>query len=274
MTRVIVYQGEPGAYSEEAAQLLFPGSTTRGLATFQEVFSEIESMRALAAVLPVENSLAGVVQEVSDLLWVHSHLIAVAEHVSPIRHHLLGRHGGPVTRALSHPQALAQCARWLREHDIKPVSFHDTAGAAREVAERGAPGEAAIASRLAAERYGLEVLESDLADDASNRTRFLVIERSKGSPSVLTGTAKFSLGFVAEHRPGGLARVLEVFARKGMNLTRLDSRPIPHQPFQYRFYADVELLDATQYSSLIGDLRDVTSELRAFGIYRPAPVTA
>jgi prephenate dehydratase len=274
MTSMVVYQGEPGAYSDEAAQLLFPGSTTRGLATFQDVFSELDSGRALAAVLPVENSLAGVVQEVSDLLWLHSGLTAVAEHVAPIRHHLLGREGAPVTRALSHPQALAQCAGWLREHDITPVSFHDTAGAAREVAERGAPGDGAIASRLAADRYGLVVLASELADDASNRTRFLVIERNQGSSPTLSGPAKFSLGFVAEHRPGGLARVLEVFARNGMNLTRLDSRPIPHQPFHYRFYADVELLDAGQYSSLIRELRDVTSELRPFGIYHPGQVAA
>jgi len=272
MPSVILYQGEPGAYSDEAAQLLFPGSTTRGLASFQEVFSELDSNRAPAAVLPVENSLAGVVQEVSDLLWTHSGVTAVAEHIAPIRHHLMGRDDTPVTRALSHPQALAQCARWLREHDIVPVSFHDTAGAAREVAERGAPGDGAIASRLAAERYGLMVLESDLADDASNRTRFLVIERGERDErsSGLMGVAKISLGFVAEHRPGGLARVLEVFARNGMNLTRLDSRPIPHQPFHYRFYADVELRDAAQYSSLLRQLSDVTSELRPFGLYRPA----
>lgn len=273
MTAVIVYQGEPGAYSDEAAQTLFPASSTRGLATFREVFAEIDSHRARAAVLPVENSLAGVVQEVSDLLWRYRQLTAVAEHVAPIKHHLLGRAGTPVIRALSHPQALAQCARWLREHEVTPVAFHDTAGAAREVAEHGAPGDGAIASRMAAERYGLVVLESDLADDASNRTRFLVIEQSQGSSSVLSGAAKFSLGFVAEHRPGGLARVLEVFARNGMNLTRLDSRPIPHQPFHYRFYADVELLDAAQYSSLIQELRQVTSELRPFGIYRPAQLT-
>jgi prephenate dehydratase len=273
MTSTILYQGEPGAYSDEAAQMLFPGASTQGLGTFQEVFSEISSNRARAAVLPVENSLAGVVQEVSDLLWLHPDLTAVAEHVAPIRHYLLGREGAPVTRALSHPQALAQCARWLHEHEITPVSFHDTAGAAREVAQRGALGDGAIASRLAADRYGLTVLATDVADEATNRTRFLVIERSKGSPSILSGAAKFSLGFVAEHRPGGLARVLEVFARNGMNLTRLDSRPIPQEPFHYRFYADVELLDAAQYSSLIGDLASVTSELRPFGTYRPAQVS-
>lgn len=274
MTPVVVYQGEPGAYSDEAAQTLFPDSSTRGLATFQEVFAEIDRNRAQAAVLPVENSLAGVVQEVSDLLWHYTHLTAVGEHVAAIKHHLLGRDGTPVIRALSHPQALAQCARWLSEHEVTPVSFYDTAGAAREVAERGSPGDGAIASRMAAERYGLVVLESDLADDASNRTRFLVIEHSEGSSSVLTGVATFSLGFVAEHRPGGLARVLQVFARNGMNLTRLDSRPIPDRPFHYRFYADVELLDAAQYASLIQELSHVTAELRPFGIYRPAQLTA
>ncbi|MHB1526082.1 MAG: prephenate dehydratase [Candidatus Dormibacteria bacterium] len=269
MTPTIVYQGEPGAYSDEAAQLLFPGATATGLATFAEAFAEVSAGRAAAAVVPVENSLAGVVQEVSDLLWAHSELAAVAEHVAPIRHHLLSRDGMPVRRALSHPQALAQCARWLREHQIQPAAFHDTAGAAREIAERGLPGDGAIASRAAANRYGLVVLASDVADEATNRTRFLVIQRAGDTAPPPPGPAKFSLGFVTAHRPGGLARVLEVIARNNINLTRLDSRPIPHEPFRYRFYADLELADAAQMGDLLQALRAATAELRPFGLYPP-----
>ena len=266
----IVYQGEPGAYSDEAAQLLFPDATTVGRATFAEAFVEVSRGEAMAAVVPVENSLAGVVQEVSDLLWAHSELTAVAEHVAPIRHHLLSRDGTPVQRALSHPQALAQCARWLQAHQIQPVVFHDTAGAAREIAERGLPGDGAIASRAAAGRYGLVVLASDVADEATNRTRFLVIQRAQEEPAALSGPAKFSFGFVTAHRPGGLSQVLDVVAANHINLTRLDARPIPHEPFHYRFYADLELAEATQIADLLQALTAVTAELRPFGLYRPS----
>jgi len=270
MSRTVVYQGEPGAYSDEASQRLFPEATAQGRATFGEVFAEVAVGSAYAAVVPVENSLAGVVQEVSDLLWDHSELTAVGEHIAPIRHHLLSRGGLPVRRALSHPQALAQCARWLREHQIQPVVFHDTAGAAREVAERGAAGDGAIASRAAADRYGLVVLASEVADDASNRTRFLVIQRVAQASKPPSGPAKFSLGFVTAHRPGGLAKVLDLIARHDINLTRLDSRPIPQEPFHYRFYADLELPDAAQAGELIEALAATTAELRPFGLYPPS----
>ncbi len=269
MSRTVLYQGEPGAYSDEAAQQLFPEATAEGRATFGEVFLAVAGGNADAAVVPVENSSAGVVQEVSDLLWEHCDLTVVGEHIAPIRHHLMSRGGRPVTRALSHPQALAQCARWLRDHQIQPIAFHDTAGAAREVAERGAPGDGAIASRAAADRYGLVVLASGVADDASNRTRFLVVQRIGQTPQPAAGPAKYSLGFVTAHRPGGLARVLDLIARYDINLTRLDSRPIPEEPFHYRFYADLELADAAQLGELTTALLATTSELRPFGVYRP-----
>lgn len=265
----IAYQGEPGAYSDEAAQQLFPGVPTLGHPTFTAVFTAIGSGTAEAAVLPVENSVAGVVQEVSDLLWAHPALSVVGEHIAPIRHHLLGRGEVPVRRALSHPQALAQCAGWLARHQITPVPVHDTAGAARTVAERGEPDEGAIASRAAAERYQLRILASDIADQPSNRTRFLVV-RQGSAPPLDSGPAKLALGLVAEHRPGGLAQVLEVFARSQVNLTRLDSRPIPEQPFNYRFYVDAELAEAERLAPLLRALAEATAELRLFGAY-PAP---
>jgi prephenate dehydratase len=264
------YQGEPGAYSDEAAQLLFPEASSQGYPTFADVFTAVTASELDAAVLPVENSLAGVVQEVNDLLWNNPQLAAVAEHVAPIRHYLLSRDGTAVVRALSHPQALAQCAGWLRSHGITPVAFHDTAGAAREVAAHGKPGDGALASRAAADRYGLTVVAADVADDVSNRTRFLVIRSRRPEAEAWTGCVKLSLGFVAEHRPGGLAAVLEVFARSHLNLTRLDSRPIPQQPFRYRFYADVELPEVGQVEPLLAQLRATATELRPFGHFPPA----
>ncbi|MGA9919643.1 MAG: prephenate dehydratase domain-containing protein [Candidatus Dormiibacterota bacterium] len=267
MTGPIAYQGESGAYSDEAAQRLFPGSVTVGLQTFASAAVEVQQGRAVAAVLPVENSVAGVVQEVSDLLWAHPELAVVREHVMPIRHHLLSRGKKPVRRAFSHPQALAQCAGWLAERRITPVPVLDTAGAARELAERGGPEDGAIASRAAAERYQLRIVAEDIADQPSNRTRFLVVRQSPQSGPA-SGPIKLVLGLVAEHRPGGLAQVLQAFVGEQVNLTRLDSRPIPEQPFNYRFYVDAEMADAKQLPVLLAALTSATAELRIFGAFR------
>src|SRR5438067_12176742 len=159
-------------------------------------------------VLPVENSSAGVVQEVSDLLWETPGLRVVREQIQPVRHCLLGW-PGPVERALSHPQALAQCDRYLHSRQIRPVAFHDTAGAARAVAEQRQPGTAAIASKAAAARYSRYVLAESIQDDSENRTRFVVVE--KGGPArphdAATGDReavsswKGSIAFVTAHRP-------------------------------------------------------------------------
>lgn len=215
----------------------------------------------------MENSLGGVVQEVSDLLWAHPRVTVRGEHVAPIRHLLLGRPGPPVRRALSHPQALAQCAGWLAARGIEPVPWPDTAGAARRVAEGSGDGEAAIASRAAAERYGLQVLASDIADQTSNRTRFLVCRQGEADLAPPALDSKLSLGFVTAHRPGALAAVLDACARHRLNLSRLDSRPIPELPFNYRFYADLELPAGAGPEPLLADLRQLTSELRPFGVF-------
>ncbi|TMB48073.1 MAG: bifunctional chorismate mutase/prephenate dehydratase, partial [Chloroflexi bacterium] len=131
----VAYQGEPGAYSDEAVSSLFSGAESVGYATFRLTFDALTMGAVDAAVLPVENSSAGVVQEVSDLLWELPGLRVVREHIQPVRHCLLGW-PGPVERALSHPQALAQCEKYLHSRQIRPVTFHDTAGAARAVAEQ------------------------------------------------------------------------------------------------------------------------------------------
>lgn len=263
----IGYQGEPGAYSDEACQTLFPGTEAVGHPTFAGAFAAVLAGEVKAAVLPVENSRAGVVQEVSDLLWRHSELGVVAEHVMAIRHQLLSRGEAPVTRAWSHPQALAQCADWLGAHGIVAVPFSDTAGAARHVATSGVAGDSAIASSRAAELYGLKVVAENVSDEPSNQTRFVVVTRTKGADSVPSGPAKVTMGFVVKHQPGGLVSVLELFSNLGLNLSRLDSRPIPDQPFRYRFYADVELDDGAQAPALLRQLEAISEELRPFGIY-------
>jgi prephenate dehydratase len=267
----VAYQGEPGAYSDEAVAALFPEAEPVGFATFRLTFDALVVGAVDAAVLPVENSTAGVVQEVSDLLWDLPSLRIVREHVQPVRHCLLGW-PGPVERALSHPQALAQCDAYLHSRQIRSVSFHDTAGAARAVAERREPGTAAIASKSAAQRYGLYVLAEGIQDDSENRTRFVVVERGQAArPQGAPEGSKCSLAFVTAHRPGSLAQALDCFARRQMNLTRLDSRPMKGRPFEYRFYLDFGMNgDASAAEAALHDLEDVSAEVRLFGTYPAA----
>ena len=269
------FQGEPGAYSDEAVAAVFPGAEAVGFATFRLTFDALAMGAVEKAVLPVENSSAGVVQEVSDLLWETREaapgLRVVGEHVRPVRHCLLGW-PGPVERALSHPQALAQCDRYLHSRQIRSVAFHDTAGAARAVAEQRQPGTAAIASQAAAARYGLYVLAESIQDDSENRTRFVVVEKGVAArPRDAAGGWKGSIAFVTTHRPGSLAHALDCFARRGVNLTRLDSRPQLGRPFEYRFYLDFsingEAGSPAAAEAALSDLEEASAEIKLFGTY-------
>jgi prephenate dehydratase len=270
----IAYQGEPGAYSDEAVAALFPGADAVGFATFRLTFEALALGAVDSAVLPVENTSAGIVQEVSDLLWELPDLRVVREHVQPVKHCLLGW-PGPVERALSHPQALAQCSRYLHSRQIKPVAFHDTAGAARAVAEQRQPGTAAIASKAAAARYGLYVLAESIQDDSENRTRFVVVEKgSPMRPGEGAPASKCSLAFVAAHRPGSLAHALDCFARRNVNLTRLDSRPMLGRPFEYRFYLDFSIngeASPQAAEAALKDLEEASAEIKLFGTYPATP---
>ncbi|HEY8801891.1 MAG TPA: prephenate dehydratase [Candidatus Dormibacteraeota bacterium] len=271
----VAYQGEPGAYSDEAVSVLFEDAEAVGFATFRLTFEALTMGAVDVAVLPVENSSAGVVQEVSDLLWELPDLRVVREHVHPVRHCLLGW-PGPVERALSHPQALAQCDAYLHSRQIRPVAYHDTAGAARAVAEQRQPGTAAIASKAAAARYGLYVLAESIQDDSENRTRFVVIERGEPARPRQAGPGhKCSLAFVTAHQPGGLSHALDCFARREVNLTRLDSRPMKGRPFEYRFYLDFAVNgNAEAAEAALSDLEEASAEIRLFGTYPVSvPVT-
>ena len=252
---------------------MFPGAEAIGNATMRLTFEALSVGAVDFAVLPVENSSAGVVQEVSDLLWELPGLRIVREHVLPVRHCLLGW-PGPVERALSHPQALAQCSRYLHARQIRPVAFHDTAGAARAVSEQRQPGTAAIASKAAAARYGLYVLAESIQDDSENRTRFVVVERGDPArPREGAQESKCSLAFVAAHRPGSLAHALDCFARRNVNLTRLDSRPMLGRPFEYRFYLDFSIngeASPAAAEAALSDLEEAAAEIKLFGTYPAA----
>ena len=262
------FQGEPGAYSEEAALAVLPAATTIGFPTFTRAFDALTSREVDAAVLPVENSLGGIVQEVNDLLWERSGLRVSGEIVHPVRHCLLGR-GEPVVRALSHPQALLQCRKFLEARNIQAVAFHDTAGAARAVAEGMVMGSAAIASSAAARRYGLKILAEGIQDDDSNQTRFVIVDRGEVElPG--PGRNKASLAFIGAHKPGSLVSALKCFSERGLNLTRLDSRPVPNRPWQYRFYLDFETGDAQSANEALSALDREAQEVKLFGSYPAA----
>jgi prephenate dehydratase len=262
------FQGEPGAYSEEAALAVLPNAKTLGFPTFTRAFDALDSREVDAAVLPVENSLGGVVQEVNDLLWERSGVRVSGEVIHPVRHCLLGR-GEPVVRALSHPQALLQCRRFLEARNIQAVSFHDTAGAARAVAEGMVMGSAAIASAAAAKRYGLKILAEGIQDDDSNQTRFVLVDRgAAAAPSA--GLTKASLAFIGAHKPGSLVSALQCFSERSINLTRLDSRPVPNRPWQYRFYVDFEISDPAAANDALLALQAEATEVKLFGSYPAA----
>jgi prephenate dehydratase len=268
------YQGEPGAYSEEALLALFPDARPVGHRTFTLTVDALLGGAVDVGVIPVENTLGGIVQEANDLLWERRGLRLVAEYVHPVRHCLLGLPGTHVTRAMSHPQALAQTRRYLEARGIEPIPHHDTAGSARALAERPEPGLAAIASAAAARRYGLEVLAEGIQDDDSNQTRFVVAERGEPlRPGAATPGSKCSLCFVAAHAPGSLVEALQCLSSRRVNLTRLEARPISDKPFEYRFFLDFQVSDPPVAEDALAHLESVTREVRLFGTFpslRPA----
>ena len=263
------YQGEPGAYSEEAALAILPSAVTVGFATFSRAFDAVASREVDAAVLPVENSLGGIVQEVNDLLWERPGLRISGELIHPVRHCLLGR-GEPVVRALSHPQALLQCRRFLEARQIQAVTFHDTAGAARAVAEGMVVGSAAIASAAAGRRYGLKILAEGIQDDDSNQTRFVIVDRGPAARPGGPGLTKASVAFIVADRPGSLVAALQCFSGRGINMSRLDSRPLPDRPWQYRFYVDFNVHDADVTTEALEALQKEVPEVKLFGTYPAA----
>ena len=264
----VAYQGEPGAYSEEALLALFPDSEALGYRTFRTTFEALFRREVDLAIVPVENTLGGIVQESNDLLWERPGLRLVQEYIHPIRHCLLGFASSRVERALSHPQALAQVRRYLEAREIEPVPHYDTAGAARLVAQQPEPGLAAVAGVAAARRYGLEVLAEGIQDDDSNRTRFVVVESGQPArPGEAPSGSKCSLCFAAAHVPGSLVAALQCLSTRGLNLTRLEARPIPDKPFEYRFFLDFVVGEPSIAEDGLRDLEATAREVRLFGTY-------
>jgi prephenate dehydratase len=272
ITVQIAIQGEPGSFSHEAALKARPEATILPCALSAEVFAAVRDGAADAAVIPIENSLAGSVLEHYDLLLAHD-VGVESEWLLRIRHNLIGVPGATVERirqAYSHPVALAQCRRFFQEHPtIEAAAFYDTAGSVKQLMELREPSVGAIASAQAASHYGGEILQAGIEDNAENYTRFFLIRKRDGVESEARPD-KVSLAFAVENRPGSLVEALQVFAGMGTNVTRLESRPVPGRPWEYVFYADYQLGDAGTADAVLKELQRHCSMVRELGRYRTA----
>jgi prephenate dehydratase len=274
----VAFQGELGAYSDEALRRFF-GEAAEPVPCrdFDGVGERVTAGTADYGLLPIENSLAGSVVGSYDVLAARD-LRVFGEIVSPIHHCLLGLPGAGrdgLRRVLSHPVALAQCTRFFRDHAaVDAVSYYDTAGAARAVAMQADPGVGAIASRLSAARYGLEVLASDIEDRPDNQTRFLVVARPGAAPvherfrrPAPEADTRTALLAETANEPGALVRILLPFAERGVNLVKLESRP-GSEPWTYRFFVELEGgAGAGRVAEALEEARRSATALRVLGSY-------
>lgn len=270
----VAFQGEPGAFSEEAAlQLLGEKITTVPRPTFDLAFRSIDDGLADAVLAPVENSLAGSVVRVYDLLLTSS-LGIVAETILPIEHHLIGGPGSSIESirlVASHPMALAQCENFFLAHpQWKRVPAEDTAGSVREVLSQGDKSCAAIAGRRAAAHYGGVILAESIQDNAENFTRFVLLRPLNAESETSPDAHKMSIAMRLAHRPGALLASLEPFSRHGVNLLKIESRPIHGRPWEYQFFLDVEAESSSQLDAALVEARKATSDLRVLGLYAAA----
>jgi prephenate dehydratase len=275
----VAFQGEHGAFSEAAiVQLIGNWVTTVPRPTFDAAFSAIHEGAADALLAPVENTLAGSVVRAYDLL-LESNLYMVAETILHIEHQLIGCPGttiADIRSVSSHPVALAQCERFFLAHPkLKRVAAEDTAGSVRDAIARGDKSFAGIAGRRAAEIYGGVILAENIHDNPENFTRFVLLIPSADADRYSSAAArKMSLALRLAHRPGALLAALEPFARHGINLLKIESRPIHGSPWEYQFFLDVESHSLDQLKTGLAEVRAATSELRVLGLYPAARISS
>lgn len=244
----VSFQGEVGAYSEQAVFNYFGNIETVPCESFDVMFDSVVSGKSTAALAPIENSLAGSIHQNYDLLLRHN-LHIIGEYFLRVEHCLIGMPDSKIEdikKAISHPQALGQCAAYLRERGIKPETGYDTAGSVKILKASGALDTAAIASRRAAEIYGMKILQEGIEDNPENYTRFLAIQ---SEPKIPAGESKTSIVFTLKNIPGSLFKAMSVFALRDIDLTKIESRPLQGKPWEYLFYID-----------FIGSIHDETSK--------------
>ena len=275
----VAIQGELGSNSHMAAlgMLGHGGDADAACAIVPcglsvEVFERLHDRSVELAVLPIENSLHGSVFEHYDLLLEHG-VRVVGETLLRIRHNVIAAPGvrlDQVRRVMSHPVALSQCRRWLRAHPgIEVVPFYDTAGSVKHVMETGSRDAAGIAPELAARQYGAAVIVSGIEDHAENYTRFyaLVPEAAACGLETFVPPDKMSLAFSVAHRPGTLIGVLEVFRDAGLNLTKIESRPVQGRPWEYVFFVDLRFADDSALDAVLRRLRGQCEMVKELGRY-------
>lgn len=264
----VVFQGAEGAYSQAAMRQYFGDKiSSMHVDTFRDAMAAIEEGSADFAVLPIENSTAGIVSEIYDLLVEYENYI-VGEQIIKIEHCLLGLPGTKLEEihtVYSHPQSLMQSARFLSEHDWKQISMQNNAFAARKVAEEQDRSQAAIASDYAGETYGLEVLKRGVNQSSSNSTRFIIVTNQK---IFKKDAKKISICFEVPHESGSLYHMLSHFIYNGLNICKIESRPIEDRTWEYRFFLDFEgnLSDSAVKNALRG-LRDEARNMKILGNY-------
>lgn len=264
------FQGTRGAYSEEAIYNYFTNDITPvGFELSEQVGDAVESEEVAIGILPVENSIAGNVAINMDLLYKHNFFI-IGELYLPIHHCLMARAGvklKDLKSVHSHPVALEQCRDFLNKHNIRPIPDFDTAGASKNLVERKSKDQGTISSSLCAEYYGLEILDSDVQKVKHNITRFQVFVKEKNIPEGIR-QEKTSLAFSTKHHPGALLNCLQQFAKQEINLTRLESRPIPEDPFSYIFFVDfLGALTDTNVTECLRDIKADAEHIKVLGSY-------
>ena len=267
-TAIVACQGVEGAYSGIACEKLFKRPSIFYFSSFDAVFSAIEKGLCRYGVIPVENSTAGTVNAVYDLMRKHDFRIVRSVRVK-IDHNLLVKPGTKpedIREIYSHAQAIAQCSAFLQSMpNVKVIPCENTAVAAKKVAESQDKGIAALSSRSCSKLYGLEILKADVQDSGNNHTRFICISKNL---EIYPGADRTSLMMVLPHEPGSLYRLLSRFNALGINLTKLESRPMPERSFEFMFYFD---LDTSVYSprfiQLMGELPDISEEHEYLGSY-------
>jgi len=275
--KTIAFQGEAGANSHIACREAFPDMADLPCDTFEDVFAAVQEGRARLAMIAIENSLAGRVADVHHLI-PGTGLYIVGEHFLPVRHQLLGLKGTKiedVKSVHSHVHALGQCRRAIRELGLKAVVAADTAGAARQIAEAGDKSQAAIATALAAEIYGLDILRANVEDAEHNTTRFIIMAKEPDDAGPDEGPVITSFIFRVRNVPAALYKALGGFATNGVNMTKLESYQLEGTFNASQFYADIEGHPYSRNVRLaLEELEFFTNELRILGIYKAHPYRA
>jgi prephenate dehydratase len=271
---LIAYQGEPGANSHIACQNAYPAWTPVPCATFEDALAAVAEGRATLAMIPIENSIAGRVADIHTLLPA-SGLFIIGEYFLPIRFQLLGLKGSSLeglTSVYSHVHALGQCRRVIRARGLRPVVTGDTAGSAREVAEWGDPTRGSLATRLAAEIYGLDVLQEDVEDEKHNMTRFVVLSREPDWPPQGAAATMTTFVFRVRNVPAALYKALGGFATNGVNMTKLESYMVGGAFTATQFLADVDgHPEEAALARAMEELAFFCEEIRILGVYPAHP---